>query len=103
MRASTVVPHGDGGYVAVAGVRSLRLWVHCAGGGVVAVLWDTAFSDTREVPHDQYACYGSRLHCMWHNVDEAEPEGSWVCRECWHVFPEGQPHPYACPLCAHDW
>lgn len=69
--------------------------------------------------HDQYDCYGSRLHCAWHQEDE--PDGYLRCGECWHSYPtrkalleawkflnDGNPwrasdcDPLFCPLCIHD-
>lgn len=74
--------------------------------------------------HEPTACYGSQIHCFWHNVDE--PGRSYrVCFECRHAFtteaalltehnkqlaryPELVPETdvvrvFCCPLCLHDW
>lgn len=77
------------------------------------------------VPHPIETCYGSRLHCMIHGVDE--PDGGYrSCGECWHVFRTAadllgehnrisqQARPgrrdetdpgrvFCCPFCCHDW
>lgn len=40
----------------------------------------------REVPHQQEACYGSREHCCWHDVDEPDQGAFRCCLECRHVY-----------------
>lgn len=72
------------------------------------------------VPHAIELCYGSRLHCHWHNVDEPETETSRACFECNHVYltaaeladaweretgsrwTEDESIP-GCAYCLHDW
>jgi hypothetical protein len=71
-------------------------------------------------PHPVEVCYGSRLHCFWHEADEA-PDGFRFCFECKHMFVTPADllaehnmhqdwHPatdtgqvFCCPLCTHDW
>jgi hypothetical protein len=36
--------------------------------------------------HPIEACYGSRLHCFSHNLDESDANAFRVCLECGHVF-----------------
>jgi hypothetical protein len=73
--------------------------------------------------HPIEVCYGSELHCLWHEVDEPR-EGFRYCLECAHMFatasellaehnkhlaefgiePETDPDGvYCCPFCIHDW
>jgi hypothetical protein len=76
-------------------------------------------------PHDQTGCYGSRLHCHWHNADEPAKGTYRTCQECGHVYQSaddlikawaeqwkssGEPWAIAsaenipcCAFCAHDW
>lgn len=37
-------------------------------------------------PHPPEACYGSHLHCYWHDVDEPAEMVYRVCGECKHAF-----------------
>jgi hypothetical protein len=78
------------------------------------------------VPHPIEACYGSRLHCHHHDVDEPERNAYRGCLECGHSFQTprellvaykiatralrdpSEPWPDAanvpaCPYCCHDW
>lgn len=72
------------------------------------------------IRHAIETCYGSRLHCHWHDVDETETDTSRVCFECNHVYqtaselakawesemgsPWAGPEPIpACAYCGHDW
>jgi hypothetical protein len=74
--------------------------------------------------HPVEACYGSPLHCHWHDRDEPG-EPFRVCFECRHAFmsaaellaghnrqlaryPEIAPEAdvakvFCCPFCLHDW
>jgi hypothetical protein len=74
-------------------------------------------------PHPPETCYGSALHCYWHNVDE--PGDAYrVCFECKHAYLsaadllaahnavlagmglEGESdveRVYCCPVCTHSW
>ena len=72
------------------------------------------------MPHAIELCYGSRLHCHWHDEDETETDESRACFECNHVYRDAGeladafeevmgyrwtldgPIP-ACPYCAHSW
>jgi len=72
------------------------------------------------MPHAIELCYGSRLHCQWHDEDEPETDTSRVCFECNHVYLTAEdlaaafeavvgyqwtleePIP-ACPYCSHGW
>lgn len=78
---------------------------------------------TREVPHGQEACYGSRLHCAWHQVDEPGQGACQTCLECGHAYMteadliaawnaewgqcghdrEPGELPPGCAFCGHDW
>lgn len=78
------------------------------------------------VPHSIEVCYGSDLHCHYHDVDEPVETAYRVCLECGHAFQSprelltaykiamrdiheiGTPWPDAgsvpeCPYCGHDW
>lgn len=74
----------------------------------------------QSTPHAIEDCYGSRLHCAWHNVDEPETDMSRACFECWHVYQTAEeladaweaatgspwtgPGPIpGCAYCGHDW
>lgn len=37
-------------------------------------------------PHTIETCYGSRLHCFTHNLDESDTNAFRACLECAHVF-----------------
>jgi hypothetical protein len=72
------------------------------------------------MPHAIELCYGSRLHCHWHDEDETETDISRACFECMHVYQTSDelaevwrkamgkpwdsqdPIPF-CPYCLHDW
>lgn len=72
------------------------------------------------MPHAIELCYGSRLHCHWHDEDETETPESRACFECNHVYQSAEelataweaetgapwwgegPVP-GCPYCGHDW
>lgn len=74
-------------------------------------------------PHPADACYGSRLHCWSHDIDEPDSPCYRACFECKHVFrtaaqllaghnehlavygcePETDAgNVWTCPLCIHD-
>lgn len=74
------------------------------------------------VPHAIADCYGSRLHCYYHGVDEPEAGAFRICLECGHVYAtemdvcrawrEELPGSFpftpatdipACAYCGHDW
>lgn len=76
-----------------------------------------------DVPHPIEACYGSRLHCWSHDIDEPDLPWYRACFECKHVYrtaaellaehnkvlaqydvePETDAADiYTCPLCTHD-
>ena len=75
------------------------------------------------VQHDEAACYGSRLHCCWHYVDEPDDELYAWCLECHHCYrtredllaawaremPDSGISGWAgigapgCAYCGHDW
>lgn len=73
-----------------------------------------------KMPHSVELCYGSKLHCYWHNEDEPEAEIFRACLECRHVYqtpadllaawftetgyqwPDADSVP-ACAYCGHDW
>jgi hypothetical protein len=77
-------------------------------------------STIKEMSHPIEDCYGSRLHCWWHNIDETETDISRTCFECNHVYKTADdlanawksemgivwngPEPIpACAYCGHDW
>lgn len=37
-------------------------------------------------PHEIELCYGSPIHCHWHNVDESQTESYRICFECNHTY-----------------
>ena len=76
-------------------------------------------------PHPIEECYGSKLHCWSHDVDEPDQPAYISCFECKHVYrsaeelvAEHNKHldpawnepavtdpelVHCCPLCIHDW
>lgn len=78
---------------------------------------------TPALPHDPQRCYGSRLHCWWHGLDEPDAGAFRACLECGHVYltegdllhawraawPQASERGLrtvaaaACAYCGHDW
>jgi hypothetical protein len=89
----------------------------------------TATGLLTETEHGPELCYGSRTHCVWHNLDEISVEPYRICLECNHVFAtvaalvsayndamrkmwvwgvmvfgtNDDSEIYSCPFCSHDW